>query len=309
MIGYKNDNTWQKMQSFLPIENRLSEENAPEEYFLNLCGLKIHIDHYKTAKPKARIILFHGVGGNGRLLSFIALPLQKNGFEVICPDLPLYGYTEYAGTITYDTWVKSGTQIVQYYQQQDSLKTFLFGLSAGGMLAYQVTCRCDKISGLITTCILDQRNIEVTKATARHPYFATIGKPLLHTARPVIGNIKIPLKLTANMKAITNDKKLADLLMKDKKSSGVMVPLSFLDTMMEPIIDLEPDQFTLCPFLLAHPKDDHWTNLSLSRIFYDKLGCPKELKMLENSGHFPIEEQGLKQLEEYSLNFLNKLLY
>lgn len=28
--------------------------------------------------------------------------------------------------------------------------------------------------------------------------------------------------------------------------------------------------------------------------------------MLEGAGHFPIEEKGLKQLEEYCISFLNK---
>jgi len=70
-MSYKNDFVWKEMQGFLPLKNRLSEENMPEEYFLTLLGMQVHIDHHKVANPKATLILFHGVGGNGRLLSFI----------------------------------------------------------------------------------------------------------------------------------------------------------------------------------------------------------------------------------------------
>ena len=56
-----------------------------------------------------------------------------------------------------------------------------------------------------------------------------------------------------------------------------------------------------------HPDDDRWTDIALSRIFFDRLGGDKELKMLSGAGHFPIEEKGLTQLEEHCLQFLEKL--
>jgi len=54
-MGYQNDTKWKETQSFLPVSNRLSEENMPEEYFLSLLGMQVHIDHYKTANPYALI--------------------------------------------------------------------------------------------------------------------------------------------------------------------------------------------------------------------------------------------------------------
>lgn len=296
------------MQKYLPKQNQLYINNLPQEYYLNILGINIHIDHYTQEKPKGRVILFHGVGGNGRLLSFIALPFQQNGFEVVCPDLPLYGYTEYKGKITYDTWVNTGTEIVKHYQNNDNVKTFIFGLSAGGMLAYQVVCESVNISGLMLTCILDQRNIEITKRTAKYPFYATFGKPLMEATQKLFGNVKIPLKMISNMKAIANNKDLVDLLIRDKKCSGVMVPVSFIYTMMTPKINIEPENFNLTPLLLVHPENDNWTDVSLSRSFYDRLACAKELKILDGAGHFPIEEHGLKQMTKYCLEFLNSNL-
>jgi len=304
-VNYTNDSSWKELQEFLPIKNRLNSNNLPQEYFLDVENIKVHIDHYKPQNPKAKIILFHGVGGNGRLLSFIALPLAKNGFEVICPDLPLYGYTEYKGVITYDIWVDYGAKIVKIFQN-DNLPVFLFGLSAGGMLAYQIANKCSDIRGIIATCILDQRNKYIAKQTSRNPLIGVVGSALISATHKLLGSFRVPMKMVANMKAIANDKNLAKLLMKDKRSSGASVTLSFVFSMLNPVIEIEPEDFTMCPFLLVHPEKDRWTDISLSKLFFDRLACVRELRVLEGAGHFPVEQQGLKQLEKYCINFLNQ---
>ena len=306
-MGYKNDIVWKKMQDFLPERNRLTKENIPDEYYLPLLGMEIHIDHYIAENPKEVLILFHGVGGNGRLLSFIATRLQANGYEVICPDLPLYGHTEYSRKITYDTWVDCAKAIVSHYKKQSAKDVVLFGLSAGGMLAYQVACECENIKGIIATCILDQRNPTVTKETATNPLMAITGKPFLRLVHKPFGNVRLPMRMVTKMKSLANNEELVKLLIEDKRASGISVPISFLHTMLNPKIKIEPEQFKNPPFLLVHPEDDTWTDISLSRLFFDRLACDKEIVMLKGAGHFPIEEQGLLQLEESCLRFLEQV--
>lgn len=308
MGDYIDDLLWREIQSYFPVDNRLTEETLPEEYFLSVMDLEIHIDHYKPTSPCGRIILLHGVGGNGRLLSFIALLLMKNGFEVICPDMPLYGYTRYSKTVTYETWVLAGIEIVRYYQRINYLPTFLFGLSAGGMLAYQISNECSQIDGLIVTCLLDQRENMVVKNTAKNQILGALAKPFLSVAKIFAGNVKVPMKWVSNMKAIANNEELVSLLMKDKKSSGVMVPLIFLHSMLNPIIKIEPENFKDIPVLLLHPGEDHWTNIKLSNLFYDRLATKKKTVILDGAGHFPIERSGLKQMEAACIEFLEQHL-
>lgn len=302
-MSYKNDCFWEKVQTFLPLKNQISTDIFPQEYFIDIQNIKVHIDHYKVKNAKARIILLHGVGGNGRLLSFIAVPLVRNGIEVICPDLPLYGYTEYKGTITYETWVKCGIAIVQELSH-DTLPAFLMGLSAGGMLAYQIATQCPSIKGILATCILDQRNKYIRRRTARNAFISHIGNIFLPSTYKIVGSLSIPMKMVSNMKKITNNNELTKLLMQDKKSSGARVPLAFIHSMLNPVILIEPECYTKCPFLLVHPGDDHWTDITLSRLFFDRLACHKEIHILEGAGHFPIEETGLQQLEDYCVEFI-----
>ncbi|MFA6338419.1 MAG: alpha/beta fold hydrolase [Saccharofermentanales bacterium] len=266
-MDYKSDSTWRKVQDYLPLENRLMEGNMPEEYLIEINSASIHIDHYKQENPKGIVVIFHGVGDNGRLLSFISAPLWKNGYEVICPDLPLYGYTEFSETISYNARVEYGIKIVEYFQRAD-IAMFVFGLSAGGMLAYQIACECNDITGVIATCILDQRNPMVTKRTASNPVIGTLGKRFLGILHTPFSNLKVPMKIVSNMKSIVNNEELAKLLMNDTRSAGARIPIEFIYGMLYPQIRTEAEQFDKCPFLLVHPEKDMWTDISLSQLFY-----------------------------------------
>lgn len=61
---------------------------------------------------------------------------------------------------------------------------------------------------------------------------------------------------------------------------------------------VEPEDFTACPVLLAHPGADRWTPVELSTPFFDRLGGDKRLVVLEGCGHMPVEEPGLRQFAE-----------
>lgn len=301
--GYEKDIIWRDIQKFLPKENRIDDSSVPSEEWLKFNENDIHIDHYINENSKGVVVIFHGVGGNGRLLSFIASPLHKAGYEVVCPDLPLYGHTVCNEKITYSHWIDCGALVVERYRNENK-PLYLFGLSAGGMLAYQVACRVDNINGLMLTCILDQRINGVTKETASNSFMATIGKPVLKATHNLVGKIKLPMKMVCNMKAIVNNEDLANLLMSDPISSGTKVTLGFLNGMLNLDIEIEAEDFDKCPVLLAHPEKDYWTDVSLSKLFFDKIKAKKELKILSDAGHFPIEENGLKQLEDYCLEFM-----
>jgi pimeloyl-ACP methyl ester carboxylesterase len=116
------------------------------------------------------------------------------------------------------------------------------------------------------------------------------------------------LKWVANTGAIVNDKKMLKILLKDRTSSGVRVPVRFLHSVIFAQPAIEPDHFDYCPVALYHPEKDKWTPVEISKIFFDRIKGVKELKILENAGHFPLEIPGIVQLEKYTEDFLNKYL-
>ena len=115
------------------------------------------------------------------------------------------------------------------------------------------------------------------------------------------------MKLFSNMKGIANDPELVRLLCDDPVGGGNRVPVRFMRSLMRIQPAIEPENFDLCPVLLAHPAADTWTSIDGSRPFFDRIKGPKELVMLENCGHFPLEEPGGSRLEEAIVAFLRKL--
>jgi alpha-beta hydrolase superfamily lysophospholipase len=303
---YENNNIWKRLQEHLPENCKIDEDIFPEEKYLYYDKSRIHLDIYKPNEiNKIVVILFHGVGGNGRLLSFLAVPLVKYGFNVICPDLPGYGFTEYNGKTSYQSWIDIGDYIVKNEITKGNT-VFLMGLSAGGMLAYNIACKNKNVSGLIVTNILDNREKDVIKYSAKNEFIGHYGMKLMKKIPLFLRKIKLPIKMVTNMNGIVNNKNVLKLLLKDKRGSGSKVSIHFLLTMMEYKPLLEAFNFNNIPVLLAHPGDDKWTPLHISELFFNKLSTMKEKILLDNAGHFPIEEPGINQLIKGIIDFINK---
>lgn len=72
--------------------------------------------------------------------------------------------------------------------------------------------------------------------------------------------------------------------------------VAFLDSYMSYRPAVEPDAFDVCPILLTQPAADRWTPLHLSELFVARIRrVPVRVVMLENAGHYPLEQPGLSQ--------------
>ncbi len=303
---FSSNKIWQQVQKYLPEENRISDKIQPVEKVAAYQDMEIRYDEYSPIKESdTTVVIFHGVGGNGRLLSFIAVPLVKAGFNVICPDLPGYGYTKGPGSHDYSTWIEVGAFMVER-EIHRGRKTFAFGLSAGGMLAYNVCCKAKDVRGLIITNILDNRLQIVRDYSAKNKFHSRIGIKMLDSLPSRIRKIRVPVRMVANMNAIVNSREVLKLLLKDRVGSGSSVSISFLLSMMKSVPLIEPEDFDICPVLLAHPEIDKWTPTEISKLFFDRISCTRDFTLLENAGHFPIESPGLQQLNQASVSFITK---
>ena len=83
----------------------------------------------------------------------------------------------------------------------------LYGLSAGGMLAYHAAAVNGKVKGVVGMTFLDQRVKRVRDATAHDLFMSRVGVPLgsLVAGTP-FGKMKLPMRLTSKMWALVNSK-------------------------------------------------------------------------------------------------------
>lgn len=104
-----------------------------------------------------------GVGTNARQMSLlVGAPLARlHNYHSLALDCPGYGMTKVApkSKVIYSDWVElvSAFVDVQAAKDEGEKPIVLYGLSAGGMLAYQVACVNKKVKGVVGMTFLDQR--------------------------------------------------------------------------------------------------------------------------------------------------------
>jgi alpha-beta hydrolase superfamily lysophospholipase len=209
--------------------------------------------------------------------------------------------------MTYDLWIDCVCDLIDAELARDPRPVVLFGVSLGGLLAYQAAARSRRVIGLIATTLADPRERDVRRDFARTRLLGTGGLWLLDKLAPLTDGLPLPMSLVSKMHRISNRPELSALVKSDKLGGGSWVPARFLRTLMTTSPAIEPEQFTVCPVLLAHPGVDRMTDIAVSRRFFDRLAAPKRMVVLDGASHMPTEHPGVDQLEASVLEFMQKI--
>ena len=306
---YTEINYWKKYNDFLPLDIQYQDNKLPIETYWKWKDYGIHIDRMKNENSSIKIIIIHGAGGNGRIIGPFGNFLSTIGYEYLAPDLIGYGLTKNLRNrnIDYEEWVDCVSDLIDEEIKNDNKPIVLFGLSLGGMLAYQVACRNSKVKGIIVTTLADPRKGNVRDDLSKNLFLSRIGLPFANMTHLFSDHIKLPIKWLSKMDRITNDKEFSKVFANDLLAGGSKVKLRFLRTFINYNPAKEPEQFDNCKVLYLQPELDTWTSLETSKPFYDRIKGEKKLVILENCGHAPYEEPGLTILKEEIENFLNEL--
>lgn len=305
---YSELDHWRKYERFLPAAMQVSKFGEPTEEFWSWHGGEIHLDRYESPTSPLTVMMLHGGGGNGRLLAPYGLRFRHHGFDVVAPDLPGYGLSLYSKEMfAYEQWACCVSDLVETERQRTGKPVVLFGLSLGGYLAYLAAAKGRNVAGIIATTLADPRLPIVKDQFARSPWVNRMLNPLLPLAAFFFGNLRLPIQWFSNMEGVANDPELCHLLCSDPIGGGNLVPLSFMHSLFAIRPAIEPENFDVCPLLLAQPAADRWTTIEASKPFFDRIKGSKSLVMLENCGHLPLDEPGVTQLEKAAIAFLKNI--
>lgn len=286
---------------FVPTRLRAPLVPTETEWFPRGGGTTLHLHRHPApaATPRARIVVLHGAGGHGRMLSAVGVLAQELGCSAVAPDLPGYGHTVVSdpSTTTYLDWVRAGLEVVDA-EASHGQPVVVFGASMGGRLALDIAHLAGgAVDAVVATCLLDPRRPEVRRVVARHPALGRLA-PLLGTAPGLTDRVRVPIGWVAPIRAIANDPALAATCAADPLGAGGRIPLGFVRSWFTHDPGYEPETFAACPVTLAHPGDDRWTPIEISRAWFDGLTVDKQVHVLDGCGHFPVEEPGVTQLGE-----------
>lgn len=258
----------------------------------------VHLERVGEPDAPRRALLVHGVGGNSATMWPVSSQLACRGFEVLVPDLPGYGRTQAPrrGSLRYGAWIELVCDLLRAERRGDPRPLTLIGASMGGMIAYEVAARTGLADRVVVTCLLDTRDRRVRRGIARTPWLGAMARPMLRAAIGPLARIELPLRLLANMRAVGNEPALVDLVLRDRRGGGNRLPLGFLQSYLDAVPSVEPEDFTGPELVLAHPAADRWTPVELSLPFFERITAPTRLVLLPGAGHFPIEKEGMRVL-------------
>jgi alpha-beta hydrolase superfamily lysophospholipase len=307
--SYVENDNWRKYQPFFPPAMRCTLENTPVEEWWSWQGMEVHLDRMAVPQSPIKVIVLHGAGAYGRVMAPAAVIARQHGFETVAPDLPGYGLTRVARRrFTYPLWVDCVSDLIDAEIARDGRPVVLFGVSLGGLLAYQAAAQSRRVIGLMATTLADPREKAVRQGFARTKLLGSAGLWLLDKLSPLTDGLPLPMRYVSKMDRISNNPELALIAARDPLGGGNWVPARFLRTLLDTSPAIEPEDFDVCPVLLAHPGVDRMTEISLSRRFFDRLAAPKRMVVLEGASHMPTEHPGVDQLETAVLEFVDGLL-
>jgi pimeloyl-ACP methyl ester carboxylesterase len=190
---------------------------------------------------------------------------------------------------------------------QTKITNVLGAVSAGGMLTYHVAAKAPRgtLAGIVGMTFLDQRDQAVRNETAHDKLHAHSAPIVGLMAKTPVARAKYPMSLASKMSALANNPAAMKVFMSDRTSAANWVSLRFLDRYMNYAPAVEPQDFQACPVLLTQPAEDRWTPLHLSTPFLSRITkVSVDTVMLDNSGHYPLEEPGLQQMQDAIADFV-----
>lgn len=300
---------WKRIFAALPANVPKFDESKVTEEFFSAGDYELHLDRWKPDEtPLVTLVVVHGAGGNGRLLAPYCQMAVEFGCEVVAPDLPGYGFTKYPAKsrITYECWRHVLSLLLENEAKREP-PVVVFGLSMGGLLAYDVTARTKIPVGLVSTCFLDPQDPPVRHKMGRWSWMVDASLPLLTFTRVISDYLPLKMSLVSNMAAIANKKEIVNAIIADHRAGGNWMFARFLRTYLSAAPEIPPEEFDVCPVLLVHPGDDKWTPIDISRPFFEKISkVQTEVVILEGAGHFPVESPGFEQLRDAFKRFVTE---
>jgi acylglycerol lipase len=263
---------------------RAQKNAATEEFFRDSNGVQIFFRSYRpTGKPRAVVVICHGVNSHGGQYVWAAEQFVERGFAVYAIDLRGRGRSEgrrfHINDVSeYVTGLKQLIAIAK--SREPGLPVFLLGHSAGGVVSTTyVLDNQEEIDGFICESF-------AFRVPAPKPVLAII-RGLNHIAP------KLPVLKLKN-EDFSRDPQMVATLNADPLTKNDVQPVATVAALLRANDRMEREfgKITL-PLLIMHGTADNATVPAGSVMFHDKAGsADKTLKLYEGNFHDLLADTG-----------------
>jgi pimeloyl-ACP methyl ester carboxylesterase len=94
----------------------------------------LHVRVWPVERPRGRLVCLHGLGATGAEFGVLAEGLNREGFEVVCPDWIGHGESTYFGNAAAYRWDRYARCLAQIYPHYASRRTHFLGTSWGSLM-------------------------------------------------------------------------------------------------------------------------------------------------------------------------------
>ena len=300
MKTFRNNPSWTHYRDILAREFDVRFPCEPTEHWRLIRGHSIRYDHWLAeGEPRGTVILVHGGGGSGRILSPAALPALEAGWQVLAPDLPGYGLTEPSPDFDWDynEWPSVIAEIADDAQGP----VVLMGMSLGGLTAVFAAQEARRVAGIIATTLVDPSDAATLDRVARWPWLGRLSRLGMAVAPWLSDRVWMPLAFATPLRAMTSSPALQRYFQTDPLLGARWIPARFFRTIHQR--RLETPQLH-CPLALIHPGSDDWTPTALSMPIFERLETDKTFVELSNGTHLPLEDPAFREMGEAMKAFL-----
>ncbi len=257
---------------------------------------------HEDEKPKAAVLLFHGLTGSPYELKKYGQFLYKNGYDVFAECLPGHGEKfEEIYTVKYTDWLDFGynrfSELKKKYEQ-----VFVSGLCLGAVLALGIAEKYPKeIDGIIslsTTLFLDGWRL---------PWYKFLIPLALSTIMRFYYNYpECEPHGIKNLKTRAVVKKLlakGDVGMNDFPMTGIYELLKLSSIVRKNISQV------ICPIIFIHSKEDDLTSVKSANVPFNGVSSKdKEKIILYDSYHMVLYDNEKEFVFNKALEFLDNHL-
>jgi uncharacterized protein len=236
--------------------------------------------------------------------------LSRNLICAAVIDMP--GHGESSGKkfhINIDHWVyaiRSTIDFVSSEPEIDPARIGIFGFSSGGTAAIEATLVDPRIKILIT---LD--------ATIRN--YLNLKDTLIFKSINAIGKVKkkftgsdLRLDLTHLLKTVSAayDPVVNEKIISDSKIRAAYASFPFPGAAQTAFVDtIQRVNHIKIPTLIMHGREDKVDSPQTAQLFFERLNCIKELKLIDQSGHCGYLDSQKDQIMELTVNWTKTHLF